>query len=383
MLALALTMMLGPFSTDTYLPAFPAMAADLGVSLSDIALSISCYIFMIAVSQLVGGALSDHFGRRNVLIGGLVIYLVASSLVGMSEGLPFLLLGRIIQAFGAGWVVVSVPALLRDRVKGQEAAKLFSMMGLITVVAPGIAPSVGSAVLEFSSWRWIFYLLSVYATLLIFISVFVIFREAPPRLGPRIPTTIFKRYLDVLCERRALHYVLWQATAFSVLMIFITHASFIYQEHFGQSSRQFSLLFAANIMAMLFFNLANRALLAHFKSITVLRMATVAHVLGVALLLAATVFHWNVYSFLPAMMLTVGSLGAISPNIQANFLDFFPSSGGSAAAVLGAVQFSFSGLASAISTQLPENLLTIICTMAVVALIPLATMLLTLRRSHA
>ena len=380
-LALALTMMLGPFSTDTYLPAFPTMAVDLGVGFSDIALSISCYIFTLSVSQLIGGALSDHFGRRHVLIGGLVIYSVASLLIGISNSLTSLLLWRVVQAFGAGWVIVSIPALVRDRVGGKEVAKLFSMIGLIMVVAPGIAPSVGSAILEFSTWRGIFYFLATYAVLLIFISLFVIFVEAPPRLGPRIPTTILKRYLDVLRERKALRYVLWQATIFSVLMIFVTHASFIYQEHFGQSNRRFSLLFGANIIAMLCFNLTNRALLTYLKSITILRIATIAHFLGIILLVAATVLDWNVYGFALSMMLTVGSLGAISPNIQANFLNFFPDSGGSAAALIGAAQFSIAGLFSALSTQFPESLQAIIFMMAAIALIPLATMLSGLRES--
>ena len=380
-LALGLTMMLGPFSTDTYLPAFPVMATDLGVGFSDIALSISFYIFTLAVSQLIGGALSDHFGRRHVLIGGLVIYAIASLLVGMSNSLRFLLLWRVVQAFGAGWVIVSIPAMVRDRVGGKDVAKLFSLLGLIMVIAPGIAPSVGSAILEFSSWRGIFYFLTFYAIALIFISLFVIFVDAPPRLGPRIPTTILKRYLDVLCKRKALRYIVWQATVFSVLMIFVTHASYIYQEHFEQSNHQFSMLFGANIVAMLCFNLVNRALLTRLKSITILRLATMANFMGILLLLAVTVFDLPIYALIPATMLTVGSVGAIAPNIQANFLDFFPEIGGSAAALMGAAQFSVAGLFSALSTQFPESLHSIVFIMAAVSLIPLATMLTGLRES--
>ncbi len=114
-LALALTLMLGPFSVDTYLPAFPQIAADLGVSLADISLSISVYIFTLSISQLVGGPLSDQFGRRKVLLGGLGLYLLSSLAIRGANTLPFFLAGRIVQAFGAGWVLVSVPALVRDR----------------------------------------------------------------------------------------------------------------------------------------------------------------------------------------------------------------------------------------------------------------------------
>lgn len=367
--------MLGPFSVDTYLPAFPQIAADLGVRHADISLSISVYIFTLSLSQLVGGALSDQLGRRKVLLGGLFLYLLAALGVGLAGNLPVLLSGRIVQAFGAGWVLVSVPALVRDRVAGQEAAKLFSLIGLIMILAPGIAPGIGSLILEIGSWRWIFFFLAGYALFLIPVALRVIFRQTPKRAVPLGTAGMLQRYADVLRERRAWPYVLWQAAGFSVMLIFITHASFIYQEHFGQSARHFSLLFAANVVSMLGFNLLNRLLLSRLRSLTILRLATGVHGVGICLVLIATLNHGTVTGFIIPMMLTIGSLGAIAPNIQANYLDFFPHSGGSAAAILGATQFGIAGLASALSTRLPHTLLAIVIAMTVAALIPVAIML--------
>jgi DHA1 family bicyclomycin/chloramphenicol resistance-like MFS transporter len=363
-LAMALTMMLGPFSLDTYLPAFPSIGEDLGVDLQSVSLTVSCYIFALALSQLLGGAFSDRFGRRNVLLSGLLIFSIASLFVASSTSLFSVLLGRMVQAFGAGWAMVSVPALVRDRVSGKDAAKLFSMLGFIMVLAPGVAPSLGGLFLKFSSWRGIFVALALYALFLIPLTYFIIFRKMPKAERKPLDVGMLRKYLNILSVPHARPFILWQAASFSVMMVFITNASFIYQHHFAQSEQVFGLLFAANIVTMLGFNLTNRYLIEYFASQRILRWATVCQGVGVILLLTATLFHWRLAFFLPAMMLTIGSVGAISPSIQSCFLEFFPESGGSAAALLGSAQFGSAGLISAISTRLPEALLVVILTMA-------------------
>lgn len=363
-LVLALTMMLGPFSLDTYLPAFPHIGADLGVDQAAVALTVSAYIFTLALGQLLGGALSDRFGRRLVLLGGLGLYAAASLAIAAAGTMDLLLGARVAQALGGGWVVVSVPALVRDRVSGREAAKLFSLLGLIMVLAPAVAPGVGSALLGLGSWRWIFVALGAYAVLLLPLTQRFIFRGLARRPRSARAVGMGRRYLAVLGERAALPYILWQAAAMSVMMIFITHASAVYQGHFGQSERAFSLLFAANIVTMLGFLQLNRMSLNRYPALPILRLATVAQAIGVVWLLAAAFGGWGLGAFLPAMMLTIGAMGAISPNIQACFLDFFPESGGTAAALLGAAQFSLAGLASALSTRMPETVESVVLAMA-------------------
>lgn len=379
-IALALTVMLGPFSTDTYLPAFPQMAEALGVDISKIALTISVYILTMSIGLLIGGPLSDNFGRRMVLVTGLFITLFASFAVGMSNSIGAVLFFRVLHAFGAGWVLVSVPAMIRDRVSGQEAAKLFSMIGLIMVIAPAIAPAVGSSILEIASWRWIFFFISLYALFLILIAWSIIFPHMPPRVGPRKVANLMDGYLAVIRERRSWPFILWQSASFSVIMVFVTQASYIYQDHFGLSPSRFSLFFAANIAAMLGFNLINRILLQSVRSIRILRYATICHFAGLFAMMLSVILEWGLIGFVPALMVSVGSLGAVSPNNQANFIEFFPNTGGSASAILGAFQFGSAGLASALSTQLPQSMLSIVSCMFVLGCIAFTTMLRTLHR---
>ncbi|MCM5704512.1 multidrug effflux MFS transporter [Larsenimonas salina] len=367
-LSLALTMMLGPFSMDTYLPAFPAIGDSLGVSQQAVSLSVSVYVFAMAFGQLIGGALSDRFGRQRILMSGLVIFAVASLIIGQAESLDVLLGGRAIQAFGAGWTLVSVPALVRDRVAGRDAAKLFSMMGFIMVLAPGVAPSVGSTILALGSWHYIFYVLAAYALLLVPLLARVIFTGKGKVSRAKSPQmSLLARYKLVLSTRPALPFIVWQAASFSMMMMFITYASLIYQGHFEQTPATFSMLFAANIVTMLVFNILNRVLLSRLPSLRILQLATCCQAVGMVLLVVAAFMDWPLVAFLPAMMLTIGSMGAITPNIQACFLEFFPTSGGTAAALLGSAQFGIAGLLSGLSAVLPHSLEAIVLAMAACA----------------
>lgn len=367
--ALAAAMMLGPFSLDTYLPAFPAIARDLGVSSQAVAVSVSVYIFALAVGQLVGGPLSDRLGRRPVLLAGLVLFAISSALLACLHELPHFLVGRALQAIGAGWVLVSVPAMVRDRVSGQEAAKLFSLLGLILVVAPAIAPSIGSVLLKFGPWMGIFIFMAVYATLLIPVLLKALAGQSYAAGGSssavQTPARGFVRhYLAVFRVRPALWYLIWQVGAFSVMMVFITHSSFIYQTHFGQSTDAFALLFGANIVAMFSCNLLNRWLLGRgLTSQRILQLATGLQGVGLIFLLLAVLLEWSVWLFLPAMMITIGAHGALSPNLQACYMEHFSSNGGSAAALLGACQFGGAGVLSALSGFLPHTLLAVVLAM--------------------
>ncbi|MDX9873502.1 MAG: Bcr/CflA family efflux MFS transporter [Spongiibacteraceae bacterium] len=367
-LALASAVMIGPFSLDTYLPAFPAIAAALEVDEQAISLSVSVYIISLALGQLVGGALSDRFGRKSVLFGGLGLFAVTSLFLAQAQTLNSLLLGRAVQAFGAGWALVSVPALVRDRLSGQEAAKLFSMMGLIAIIAPAIAPSIGSLLLKLGPWQLVFYFLAFYAVLImpLLAHMFATWALPPPaRSGPQIG--FIARYVDVLSNRAALPFIGWQVGCFSIVMIFISHASFIYQGHFGLSEDGFALFFALNIVAMMGFNLTNRALLARLQSVRILRMGTVLQAASVLVLVVAAALDSSLVVIVLLLALSIGSVALIGPNIQACFLEHFPTSGGTAAALMGASQFGFAGIISAFTALLPHTITAMFAAMLVCA----------------
>lgn len=379
-LALGFTMMLGPFAIDTYLPAFPLISESLGVSTHQVSLSISIYFVGFAIGQLSGGALSDRYGRRRVLIAGLCIFSAASFFLSQIDSIELLLLGRFLQAIGGGWTGVSVPALVRDRVDGIQAAKLFSMIGLVSVAAPAVAPAIGSLLLAIGSWELIFISLGIYALCLLPLLAATVFRGPRKTAEKKDSISVLSRYQSVLQVRPAMPYIWWQTASFGGLMMFVTYASFVYQGHYAQTRTQFVVLFACNIIAIFSANLLNRFLLNRFAPRQIMFNATCVQVLAGALLLSTALFNLPVYFFLPSMMLYAGTLGAISPNIQACYLQYFPHAAASAAAVLGAVQFGLGGLLSGASNLLPETLRSVTGSIAICSLASMYCMLWARRR---
>ncbi len=122
MLLAAVFAMSPPFAIDSYLPAIPAMAADLNIETSMVSVTVSIYVLGMAIGQLFGGPLSDRFGRRPIMVAGLLIFSVGSLLIASAESMEMLWSWRVIQSIGGGIAVVGVPATIRDNAEGKEAA---------------------------------------------------------------------------------------------------------------------------------------------------------------------------------------------------------------------------------------------------------------------
>lgn len=348
-LLMAMAVALTPLAIDAYLPAFPAMAAAFGEPIHSIALSLSIYMMALAVGQLVGGPLSDRIGRSRIMLSGMALFATASVMLATAADLDELLLWRAVQAFGGGWTAVCIPAIVRDRVEGREAARLFSLIGLITISAPAVAPSLGSTILLLSEWHGIFLFLAGYAVIALGLLWFGLFAGQPPHYGTP-PQNLLASYGLVLRHTGAMRFMLLQALVFSVMLTFLTHASFIYQEWFGLSEYAFSSVFALNIVAMAAVNITNRKLLKSGEPAIILRVAVITQSVSVLVLALVVVFAPALWLFVPVMMVSVGCLGAIGPNSTACCMQFFKQNSGTASAILGALQFALAGGISAAST---------------------------------
>ncbi|WP_295720372.1 MFS transporter [uncultured Halovibrio sp.] len=138
---LGMTVALGPLALDAYLPAFPTIAREFGTENADVGLTLSAYVATLGLAQLVGGPLSDRYGRQRILFSGLALFAGSALMVAQAGSLTEMLAWRASQGVGGALCAVSVPALVRDQAEGADSARLFGLIGLIMFIAPAAAPS--------------------------------------------------------------------------------------------------------------------------------------------------------------------------------------------------------------------------------------------------
>ena len=163
---LAALAMLGPFSVDTYLPAFPNIEATLHASAIEVQQTLTAYMLSFGGMILWHGALSDAFGRRNVVLTSLAVFAVASLGCAAAHSVHYLWAFRILQGISAGAGVVIGRAIIRDLYTGAHATRLLSLVTMIFSVAPAIAPILGGWIVKLLDWRSIFLFMFLYTALL-------------------------------------------------------------------------------------------------------------------------------------------------------------------------------------------------------------------------
>ncbi|CAA0079105.1 Bicyclomycin resistance protein [Zhongshania aliphaticivorans] len=373
-LALALIFALSPLAIDMYLPTIPAIAGELAVPVQDIAVTVSLYILGLSFGQFFGGPISDYIGRQPVLYIGLGIFAAASLAIASTDVLHVFWVARFLQALGGGFASVVVPAIIRDHTEGQATAKLFSQIMLITIIAPAVAPSIGTFLYSVSGWRMVFFVLAGYTLLVFLMALLFVPRSSKSLATSMAPAQegLVARYRFVLSNRVAMRYLVSQGLAFSVMVTFLANAALIYIDHYGVTETQFSMLFAANIVTLAVANRVNNYFLNRVPAARILPKAMVLQCFATAALLISSGFMPPLWIAVPLIMASVGALGGVMGNSQASALQFFPHHSGIASALLGSAQYLIAGLVSVVSTLfLSEKMWPMTITMFVAAAIAL------------
>ncbi len=350
---LAVLSALPPFSIDTYLPAIPMMADFFGVSVHHVEWSISAYFLGFGLGQLLGGPLSDSVGRRKVALWGLLVFTGASAAIAFAAQVDWLIGLRVLQGLGGGFAVVVVSAIVRDRFEGREAARIYTLIGFMMMVAPLIAPAVGAVILAFTSWQAIFVALTLYGALTIFGVLALLGETRVVRRGPRLSAgqsfrAALASYGRILSHRGGLAYLLTMGFAMGVLFVYLTDSAFVFIEYYGYSHTHFPIFFSANVLSLMAFNRLNALLLKHYEPDEILRWGlNLLLAVTLALLAAATLSGSEVLVF-PLLLIALGSLSFISTNGTACFMAYFGEEAGAANAVLGTGRFVAGGLLGAV-----------------------------------
>lgn len=334
---------MGPFAIDTYLPALPTMAADLGTSMAAAQASLIAFFAAVGVCQVFYGPISDSLGRRGPLYFGLAVFVVGSIGCSLSSNIETLIAFRILQGVGACAGMVISRAIVRDLHTGVDAARLMSLIMLVFSVSPILAPLSGSALIAISGWRSIFIAISLIGVIG-FVLVFFALPETRPK-EKRIEagmSSALNGYLRLLHDSHYLGIVLVGGFALSTFYIFLGNSSFVYIEHFGLTPTEFSLAFAINAVGFIGAAQFSSTLARRFGFGQVIRSATLVFALVAVSLAGVTAMGIDRVEVLIVMLsLGYSCLGLIVPTSAVLALDAHGEIAGMASAMMGTIHMLF------------------------------------------
>ena len=347
-LVLGALIALGPLTIDMYLPSLPTITAELTTTQAAVQLTLTGTLVGLAAGQLLIGPLSDALGRRRPLLAGTALHLLASLAIVVAPNVAVLGTLRVLQGLGAAAGAVVALAVVRDLFTGRPAATLLSRLFLVMGVAPVLAPTLGGELLRITSWRGVFAVLALYGLIIIPVVWRTLPETLPPqrRSSPGVRTTL-RSYRGLLRDRPFVGLVLVAGLAMAGLFSYVSGASFVYQDQFGLDQQQFGLLFGAGAVFLIAATQFNAVLLRWYEPQGILVVAigsgTVA---GLVLLVLAELGVGGLFGVVIPMWAVLFACGLALPNAPALALSRHGESAGTAAALLGAVQFGVGALVS-------------------------------------
>ena len=317
---------IGPFSIDTYLPAFPEMRAALGASQLGVQQSLTAYLLPYCLMILWHGALSDSWGRRRTVLVGLTVYFLASLGCAFAPNIEALLTFRALQGISAGAGMVVGRAMIRDLFEGPAAQRLMAQVQMIFGIAPAIAPIIGGWLLALFNWHSIFVFLALFAVALIAL-VWLYLPETldPAKRQSLQPARVFSNFQRVFSHREFFPLAITVGCNFSGFFLYVLSAPVFLLEHLKISNQGFGWLFVPTVTGMILGSYASRRLAGKRAPEQTVALAYQVMFAAAALnvLLCLTIQPSVPWSVVPIMAYNFGMALAM-PTISLLALDLFP-----------------------------------------------------------
>jgi DHA1 family bicyclomycin/chloramphenicol resistance-like MFS transporter len=350
---LASIIAVSPLAIDMYLPAMLAIANELNTSVPMVQNSLSIYLLGYSLGLILFGPMADKYSRRKLVIFGLTGFFIANILLPFAMNIEQFLSIRFLQAFISSAATVVVPGIIREYY-GKDTAKGLSYVSMIMMVAPMLAPSIGSVLLLAHNWQLIFYVLSAYSFVVLSLVIFALpeVNRVSVQAGNGEQSikelTFIQRYKIVLSNTKARFYIITSMMVSLAFFGYITAIPFVYLKVFQVSEYWFSVLFAVNVGGLMVAHFINTRLVSRHGSVVMLRSGLVLACTSVSALLIFNVndlpLIYTVLSLLPLM----GSISMIAVNSDALILTQFPEQSGTATAVIGTLRWGAGSLAGPI-----------------------------------
>jgi DHA1 family bicyclomycin/chloramphenicol resistance-like MFS transporter len=356
-LVLGLVSAIGPFAIDMYLPALPSIGQSLGASMGAVQASLMSFFIALALGQLVYGPASDMLGRKPPLYFSLSLFVLGSVGCALAPDIQTLVALRFVQGLGASAGMVICRAIVRDLHTGVEAARLMALLMLVFSVAPILAPLAGSVLIEWASWRSVFW-----AVMLIAIVALIVLatgldetRPAAQRKDSSVRSAV--RAYGVLLRDPHFHGLVFiGAFGMASFFSFLANAPFVMINHFGLTPRQFSLAFAINAASFIGVSQFTGKVAARFGLVKMVRFSVTGYAAVMSLLLLQNLLGLDRLDVLIVLMLIgFGFLGLVVPATSVLALEAHGAIAGTASALMGTLQLATGALVMAAVSQFVDG----------------------------
>ncbi|SEM67966.1 MFS transporter, DHA1 family, bicyclomycin/chloramphenicol resistance protein [Terribacillus saccharophilus] len=346
-LLLAVFSALGPFTVDMYLSSLPEMMNDFSTTASLIQASLTASLLGLGLGQLVAGPLSDVHGRRKPLLISMLLYFILSIACAFSPNIGIFIFLRFFQGFVASAGLVISRAIVRDRYSGVEMVKFMALLTMISNVAPLISPTAGSAVTTFTSWIGVFIFLGLLGLILTGVATWGIKESLP--VDQRVPSNfkgLLNNYGSLFRNRSFMGYTLVNGILFSGVFAYVSGTPFIYQNMYGISPQLFSVLFALNGLGIILGSQLVKRLSEQIGEHRIFRIGLLLAFITTAIILVVVLVHGPFIALFLAIFLFAVAIGIIAPVSFTLAMESQGHIAGSAAAVLGSLQFALGAVTS-------------------------------------
>ncbi len=335
----ALLAMIGPFSIDAYLPSFPDIELEFGISRAMLSQSLAIYLLSFAFSTLFWGPVADRFGRRLVILISMTLYTLGSIGCALADNAETFMLLRVVQGLAASGGFIAGRAMIRDAHDAETARRAMSQVMMLFALAPALAPVLGGWLHDQFGWRSVFWFLSIFGSLLVVMGFFIKETLHHEQRSSIHPANVVRVYISAIFHKQFPALVLCLSLSFGGLFLYIAGAPSVIYDFLGLDSNEFGWLFIP-IVSGLILGSAISSRLAHRwpaqKTIsTGLLVMIVATTLNLTLVNFTTA---SIISVVGPLVLYVTGLAVMMPAITVLALDCLPTHRGTAASMQGFLQ---------------------------------------------
>ncbi len=336
---------LPPFAIDTYIPAFGNIANDFNVNVNIMTITISTYMTAFGFGMFFWGALSDRYGRKKILTIGMLVYIVSTILCAQTDNFNTLIFMRFIQGLGDSPAAVAAMAILKDCYRGQKLVKTMATMIMVFMVAPIIAPIIGSVIIYTTGkWQNIFYFLTIYGIVLLFITRMMPETHQPSKRSKNLLNSFFV-YIKHMLNVPFILGSFTGALGFGSMFSFISASSTLLIEHLHLGYLQFCAIFALNILGLVFASNLIRKKITKENRVRFTFSGYALSIVSIFLNLTLSLTINNIYVFVILNSFATAGFAFTNITISTGTIDILKEGFGAGNAIMRLVKFIVAGLA--------------------------------------